>query len=529
MNTVLKRAAALSTMGAVALGAALLAAPAANAAATGSLSFTPSSGNDTTSFSVTTSAACSGGSYVQEYISGGNFTALTGVSPNTPQAQFSTDPVSGGLVLNNIADNLAGLAQANGVQLAVGTYTFDAICKNAVGPAVFDDFQGKINVTQVTPTVVWSAAVVGHATTTTVTPSPASPADAGTPVTFTASVTVDNGTTATGSVQFLDNGANSGAPVTLANGKAAYTTSTLAKGTHQITARYTPDAASSADQPSVSAAVAYTVNGVKVSTTTALAVSPSGTAVQNTPVALTATVLPNTATGSVQFTDNGLPVGAPVAVTAGTATLTNSTFAVGAHSFAAKFTSSDQSSYGDSTTQTPLAYQVTAPVSQATGTETISTTVTAGSLTISVPDSQVTLPSPVLNNNGDLFTTSGALKPVTITDNRAGNPGWTLSGQVSDFSDGATHGINGENLGWSPNVVDHSTAQTLTLGAVVNPANGVPLTDVNANGLKGSQVLATAASGAGLGTAHLAAGLALNVPTTTVAGTYVATLTLTAI
>lgn len=528
MNTVLKRVASVATMGAVVLGAALLAAPAASAAATGTLAFTPTSGNDLTTFNVTTSAACSGGTYVQEYLSGGNFPAMTGVSPNTPQSQFPTDPATGGLVLNNM-DSLANLAQVNGVQLVVGTYTFDAICKNPVGATVYDDFQGKINVTQVTPTVVWSATATGHVTTTTVTPSPASPADAGTPVTFTAAVAVDNGTTATGTVQFADNGTNTGAPVALAAGKAAYTTSALTKGTHQITARYTPDAASSADQPSVSPAVSYTINGVKVSTTTSLAVSPSGSAAQNTPVSLTATVLPNTATGKVQITDNGLPVGAPITVAGGTAVLTTGTLSVGAHSFSAAFTSSDSTAFGDSATATPLAYQVTAPVSTATGSETISTTVAAGALTISVPDGQVTLPSPVLDNNGDMFTTSGALKPVTVTDNRAGNPGWTLSGQVSDFSDGATHGINGENLGWTPNVVDHSTAQTLTLGQVVNPANGVPMTDVNGNGLKGSQVLATAAAGGGLGTAHLAAGLALNVPTTTVAGTYVATLTLTAI
>jgi hypothetical protein len=45
-------------------------------------------------------------------------------------------------------------------------------------------------------------------------------------------------------------------------------------------------------------------------------------------------------------------------------------------------------------------------------------------------------------------------------------------------------------------------------------------------GLKQARTLAT---GTGLGTTHLSAALTLNVPTTTVAGTYTATLTLTAI
>jgi len=527
VNIVLKRVAALGTMGAVALGAALLAAPAANAAATGSLTFTPGSGNDQTLFNVVTSGPCAGGTNIQEYISGGNFAALTSISPTTPQSQFQTDPASGGLVLNNIAGNLATLAQNAGVQLTVGTYTFDAICKNAFGATVFGDFQNTINVTSVSP-VAWSAASSGISTTTTVAASPASPQNSGTAVTFTATVAAASGATPAGTVQFSDNGTAVGAPVALNNGTAAFTSSTLAVGNHSVTAAYVP-ASGSADLASGSAPVAYVINGVAQATTTALAVSPAGTAAQNTAVALTATVSPAGAAGKVQFTDNGVPVGAAVPVNNGSATLTSSTFAVGAHSFAAAFTSSNTAVYGSSATTAPIAYQVTAPVSTASGSETITTTVTAGTLVISVPDSQVTLPSPVMNPNGDLFTTSGALKPVTVTDNRAGNPGWTLSGQVSDFSDGGSHGINGENLGWSPNVVDHSPVQSLTLGAVVSPANGVAMTDVNANGLKGSQVLATAAAGGGLGTAHLAAGLALNVPTSTVAGTYVATLTLTAI
>lgn len=527
MNNVLKRVASAGTVGAVALGAALLAAPAANAAATGSLTFTPNSGNDQTLFNVTTSAACAGGTNIQEYISGGNFPALTGISPNTPQSQFQTDPATGGLILNNIAGNLATLAQNAGVQLTVGTYTFDAICKNAFGSTVFSDFQNTINVTSVSP-VAWTAAQSGIATQTSVTASPASPQNAGTTVTFTATVTAASGSTPAGTVQFSDNGTAVGAPVALTNGTAAFSSSALSVGTHSITAAYAP-ASGSQDLASTSSAVSYTINGVKTATTTGLVVSPAGTAAQNTPVTLTATVGPNTAAGKVQFTDNGVAIGAPVAVVNGTATLTSSTFAVGAHSFAAAFTATDQNAFGNSQTTAPIAYQVTAQQSAATGSETISTTVTPGALTISVPDGQVTLPSPVLNTNGDLFTTTGALKPVTVTDNRAGNPGWTLSGQVSDFSDGGSHGINGENLGWTPNVVDHSAVQNLTVGAAVNPANGVALSDTGANGLKGSQILATAAAGGGLGTAHLAAGLALNVPTSTVAGTYVATLTLTAI
>jgi hypothetical protein len=134
----------------------------------------------------------------------------------------------------------------------------------------------------------------------------------------------------------------------------------------------------------------------------------------------------------------------------------------------------------------------------------------------------------VLNNTGSLFATSGQLQPITVTDNRAGDPGWTLSGVSTAFSDGTTQ-INAENLGWGPALVDESAGQNITLGAVVNPANGVPATDTGTAGLSQPQTLASAAAGFGLGTAHLSASLSLNVPTSTTPGTYTATLTLTAI
>ncbi len=356
-------------------------------------------------------------------------------------------------------------------------------------------------------------------TTTTVTAAPASPVTAGTPVTFTASVAPAN---ATGTVQFSDNGAAIGAPVTLNNGTAAFTTSTLAAGSHSITAALT---AGTGFGNSTSTAVAYTVNPAAATpTTTALAVSPANTAQQFSTVSLTATVSPAAAAGTVQFSDNGAAIGAPVTVSGGTATMNTSTLAVGAHSFAAAFTPSNTTAYlGSASGAVP--YSITA-FTGSTATETITTTVVAGSLVISVPDSQVTLPSPALDSAGDLFTTTGNLKPVTVTDTRAGNPGWTVSGQVGDFADGQNHAINGENLGWAPNVVDNSTAQTVTIGAPVTAANGVAPGDNGTAGLKQSRTLAT---GTGLGTTHLAAGLTLNVPTTTVAGTYTATLTLTAI
>src|SRR5262249_38751888 len=141
--------------------------------------------------------------------------------------------------------------------------------------------------------------------------------------------------------------------------------------------------------------------------------------------------------------------------------------------------------------------------------------------------------TPVLATDGSKLTTSGDINAVTVTDTRAGNPGWTTSGQVGDFAGPASASINGSNLGWTPRVIDKATSQTVNPGAVVQPAPAIapaPPPPAPTRGRRGpARPRPPAPAGAGIGTAHLSATLALNVPTTTVAGTYSATLTLTAI
>jgi hypothetical protein len=79
---------------------------------------------------------------------------------------------------------------------------------------------------------------IAKASTTTSVTSTASPTDFGQSVTFTATVTSGAGTPS-GTVQFKDNGFNLGAAATLnASGMATFTTSTLATGSHTISADY---------------------------------------------------------------------------------------------------------------------------------------------------------------------------------------------------------------------------------------------------------------------------------------------------
>jgi hypothetical protein len=496
----------------------LMAAGSAQAAVVGTLTPSLATGLDTDPFSLSSSAACPGGTNLVITMTGSGFPAAgINVVGNTAQSIYQTN-AQGGLVVP-LPETMRQYASDNGVSTLSGEYDFDLACRNAFGATSFGDFAGAIWFTDNTH---WQRTNPNAATptTTALSPSPASPVTAGTSVTFTATVSP---ATAAGTVQFADGGTALGAPVTVSGGTAALTTSTLTAGTHSITAAFTPSG--SGFSGSTSSAATYVVNPAAATpTTTALAVSPANTSPQFSTVALTATVSPAAAAGTVQFADGGTALGAPVAVSGGSATLHSSTLAVGSHSFTATFTPTNTTAYVGSASAA-IPYSITA-FTGSTASETITTTVVPGSLVISVPDGQVTLPSPTLNSGGDLFTTTGTLKPVTVTDSRAGNPGWTVSGQVNDFSDGQNHAINGENLGWTPSVVDNSTAQTVTLGASVSAANGVAAGDNGTAGLKQSRTLAT---GTGLGTTHLSASLALNVPTTTVAGTYTATLTLTAI
>ncbi|WP_239166474.1 choice-of-anchor M domain-containing protein [Actinoplanes italicus] len=151
-----------------------------------------------------------------------------------------------------------------------------------------------------------------------------------------------------------------------------------------------------------------------------------------------------------------------------------------------------------------------------------------GALVISVdPENRaVTLPPAVLSAAGDRWESTGALKPVTVTDTRTAQPGWTVTGQVADgfrTDDGKT--FAGSYLGWTPSIVEQGDQQGVIAGPVSAPyVPGRPHT-----GLGDNAALAAAPNGKGLGTARLDAALKLAVPTNTAPGTYTGTLTLTAI
>ncbi|WBB99837.1 MULTISPECIES: choice-of-anchor M domain-containing protein [unclassified Solwaraspora] len=145
-----------------------------------------------------------------------------------------------------------------------------------------------------------------------------------------------------------------------------------------------------------------------------------------------------------------------------------------------------------------------------------------GTLVIGVgPDDQVVMSEFALSATADRWVSTGQLRPVRVTDTRAAAPGWTASGQVSDFTSG-TETLSGAFLGWTPRIVSRPGTATVTAGASVAP--GFP----SGQGLLDSSPLAVGAAGA-RGTSELGAGLRIEAPTTQAPGTYSATITFTAI
>jgi len=216
---------------------------------------------------------------------------------------IGTSPVIGGVA------TLAFSAAA-----AVGNHSIEA------------QYSGDANFT---PSFKFMVQTVNKDASVTILSSSKNPSAVGTAVTFTAAVSAapPGSGTPSGTVTFKD-GATLLGSVALSAGKAALTTSTLALGSHSITATYGGDGNFNGSGGALTQAVDKTTT-----TSVASSVNPS---VFGEAVKFTATVTPSTATGMVTFRAGALVLGTgPVAL--GKATLSTSTLGVGAHAITATY------------------------------------------------------------------------------------------------------------------------------------------------------------------------------------------------
>ncbi len=190
--------------------------------------------------------------------------------------------------------------------------------------------------------------VVNEATATSLSSS-ANPAALGGSVTLTAKVAISGGggVALDGTVSFFDGSTLLGIVAIDVNGMAAVTTSSLASGTHSITASYSGDS-SKYILASTSAAFRQDVQAASTTVVTS-SVNPS---TYGTPVTFVATVTSSSGiapTGVVTFLDGGTQIGtATLAGTSGAGTFTTSSLTAGTHAITVSYPGDPNSGPGTS-------------------------------------------------------------------------------------------------------------------------------------------------------------------------------------
>jgi hypothetical protein len=263
--------------------------------------------------------------------------------------------------------------------------------------------------------------------TVTVLTSSVNPAIHGMPVTFTAVVTAAGTTAPTGAVTFYDGTTQIGTGTLTPSGTTSavttFQTSSLAAGTHSITASYGGDAN---DFTSTSAALSETVN---IATSTAALAASANPSIAGKPLTLTATVTTNggTAAGTVNFYNGAALLGSGTLNGTGVATFTSSTLPVGSYSITANYagdandTGSTSASLALSVIQATTGVKLVAssPSVQVTAPVTFTATVTGnggvptGSVTFM--DGANTLGSAAVNAGGVAAYTTSSLAVGTHT------------------------------------------------------------------------------------------------------------------
>jgi len=593
MKRSFKGLAAVAVTALATAGLAVL-APAAQAA-TGSLSLSPTSGNLVSTPNFVAPACSNSNPYVTAWISGGpsNWAAESYVWKNiAPRSQG-----------DGVSSNLIGFAGDNTLTWQTGDYDLEYICTDANSTAIFDTFTGKIHIqlagstAQSTDTYSLVVAPGTPSSLTPVTANPATGIDASTSVQLSTTVKaagLAGGVTAGGTVQFKANGTAIGAPVTVSNqtnaaaGVVATQTVTFGTaGAKAVTAAFTPT------DPSVVAASDTTANplnlsvsGVSVNTSLALSASATSiTTLDNVVLTATATAVGGAVpAGTVTFTNGGATIGTATLNAAGVATLAVSGATLGVGGPYTLGASLAGGAGFNNSTAGPVQVSVTAPSTlfqPAPSPQTIQTNVVAGTITVSggvtAASGNVTLGFPGINDGGvqkyalqlnpgnTVLTNAGAaitdghnsLYRLVVTDSRAGNTGYRVTGVVaSNFTSGANT-IDSATLGWSPKVSAVCTGTQIpsapTFGAGTGAAGtgyesavtaaGTDCSQVAAtpgatvapgvtgttDGLKTARTLYSTTAGASTGTVSVSADLLLNAPTTTKAGYYKTDLTLTAL
>ena len=293
------------------------------------------------------------------YGGGGNFLASTSAAvtqvvngATTTTLTTSPNPSTVGQAVTLTA-TVAAVAPATGVPTgtvtfkdgatAIGTATLGATESTSITVSTFA--RGSHSLTAVyggspdfqTSTSAAVTQVVNAETATTLTATP-NPSRFGQAVTLTATVAlvVPATGTPTGSVRFMDGAATIGTATLGANGSASIVVSTLATGSHSLTAAY---GGAGNFLASTSTAVTQVVNAGDTTTTLTATPNPSRFGQAVTLTATVAAVAPaaGVPTGTVTFSDGAATIGTATLGATGSASIVVSTLAASSHSLTAAY------------------------------------------------------------------------------------------------------------------------------------------------------------------------------------------------
>ncbi len=326
-------------------------------------------------------------------IAGKAVTFTATVTANSGVAAGTVNFYNGATLLGSGALNGAGVASYTTASLAVGTYSILAGYQGNGNDSASTSAALPFSVIQATTAVHLVSNKVSVVVTN--------------PVTFTATVT-GNGITPTGSVTFKDGTNTLGSVILNGSGVAAYTTSSLALGAHNITAVYSGDAK---DVGVTSAVLVETVTAY--ATQTNLATSATSLNTDQPLTLLTTTVSTNggAVSGTITFMNGTATLGTAAVGANGTATLTINPNS-GTYNITAHYS-------GDAVNAPSVSNAVTVNVSEAT-----EFTIALNPTSVSIPTTKSQLITiDLASENG--FTDKMALGcdslPFSVTCNFASN------------------------------------------------------------------------------------------------------------
>ena len=248
-----------------------------------------------------------------------NFTAVVTPSNATGIVIFNDTSTSPPTILDASVIS-GGLATFSISSLSIGTHNIVAIY---VGDA-----------SNLPSTSGMLAQTVNKINTTTTITSSLNPSNFGQSVNFTATVAPVSGSlTPIGTIQFLVNGTITGSPVTLTGGEASLVPPLLFAGTYSISAIYSGNTIFAASASTLT----QTIHQIGTSISLTSSQNPSTLGQQ---VNFTASVLPISATGIVQFNDTSVTphtILGTATLSGGTAAFSTSSLSAGSHTIVAKY------------------------------------------------------------------------------------------------------------------------------------------------------------------------------------------------